>query len=331
MTDLNTLDLNFAPNKPKGGTELQLEYLKQALPDLCEQVQIILSRPEQVTHEDKPRVLWLQDLPHDPASQCLKDKTYRTKFNKLVFVSHWQREQYKIFTGIPYSEGVVIKNGIPIIPLTLPKPRDDGKLRFIYTPTPHRGLGVLAAAAEELQKHRQDWHLDVFSSLKIYGRHEMDAQFEPLYEQLKRNPCVTYHGSVPYPDVRKAVNNAHVFVYPSIYQESSPAATIEALASGCLVITSSFGPLPEICSEWSWMMPYDEDINVMANGTLSAMYSALDNYDNPGLQRHLEWQSSYYQHHFNFKNRIPEWKAVLEMAIAEGVPQQKLVFDLGGR
>src|SRR5690606_36783286 len=117
--------------------------------------------------------------------------------NRLVFVSHWQGEQYHIFSGVPYSEGVVIRNDIPDYALVLPKPKDDGKVRFIYTPTPHRGLNILAAAAQELAQRRQDWHLDVYSSLKIYGRDEQDAQFEPIYDHLRANPCVTYHDSRP--------------------------------------------------------------------------------------------------------------------------------------
>ena len=72
----------------RGGTELMLGRLQESLPELCEKVQIICSRPELVPHEDKPRILWLHDLPQDPASQCLRDPSYRTKFNRIVFVFH---------------------------------------------------------------------------------------------------------------------------------------------------------------------------------------------------------------------------------------------------
>src|SRR5579872_759991 len=181
------------PNTPPmGGTELILANLKKALPELTDQVQIIMSRPEQVALEPKPRILWLQDLPHDPASQCLKDASYRTNFNKIVFCSNWQQQQYHIFTGIPFQEGVVIKNGVPNITGDITKPdiQETGKFRFIYTSTPHRGLAILAACAEQLAKVRQDWQLDVYSSFNIYGWHERDKQFQPLYDQLKANPCV---------------------------------------------------------------------------------------------------------------------------------------------
>lgn len=316
---------SFGPGRPAGGTELQAAMVRHALPELCDQVQIICSRPEQVALEDKPRILWLHDLPNDPASRCLFDPSYRTKFNAIVFVSYWQQAQYAQVAGIPYKDGVVIKNGIPECVPTLPKPRGE-KLKFIYTPTPHRGLTLLAAAADVLATVRQDWELHVYSSLKVYGRDEQDAQFAPLYDRLQQNPCVVYHGSRPYEEVRAAVNDAHVFVYPSIYPETFSKATVEALSSGCLTITSSLGALPEVCGEWAWMLPYSEDVNAMATHTLQLMQRALDNYDHPAMQNGLNMQSAFFRANHRFEQRIPQWQMLLEAVIAQGPPTEKLVL-----
>lgn len=313
---------------PMGGTELILNNLKTAFPELTDQVQIIMSRPEQVELEDKPRILWLQDLPQDPASAVLADKTYRTKFNHIVFCSHWQQQQYAQILGIPYSEGLVIKNAVPHrVPTAFPKPRPDGKLRFIYTSTPHRGLAVLAAAAEALAAERQDWELHVYSSLHIYGWHEADKQFEPLYDSLRNNPCVVYHGSRPNAEVREALDVANVFVYPSIYAETSCMAVQEALMAGCLAITTNFGALPETCGEWAWMFGYDERPEMLVMRTLEAMKQALDVYDETHLQNILRAQSSYYQQFYSFESRLNTWKGVLEATIREGVPVEKLVIE----
>src|SRR3990167_5152979 len=131
---------------PMGGTELILGNLQAALPELTSQVQIMMSRPQNYTFENKPRVLWLQDLPEDPASAVLRDPSYRTQFNRIVFASHWQQQRYNMILGIPFHEGVVLKNGVPFVANTLPKTKGEGKLKFIYTSTPHRGLSILAAA-----------------------------------------------------------------------------------------------------------------------------------------------------------------------------------------
>lgn len=330
--------------KAMGGTELILAHLKQALPELTDQVQIIMSRPEQVAHENKPRILWLQDLPQDPASACLKDASYRTKFNRIVFASNWQQQMYNIYAGIPYAQGTVIKNGVPFLQPTLPKPRSvhspeaccDGsdpsckgypsKLKFVYTSTPHRGLAILAAAAEQLATIRQDWELHVYSSLNIYGLPDADKQFEPLYDLLRKNPCVVYHGSVPNAEVRQAVLDAHVFVYPSIYQETSCMAVQEALMAGCIAITTNLAALIETCGEWAWMIPFTEDPNKLVEYTLGAMHHALTTYDTPDVQAVLRAQVSYYQNFYAFESRIPAWEELLKQIIAEGAPVEKLVI-----
>ena len=41
-----------------------------------------------------------------------------------------------------------------------------------------------------------------------------------------------------------------MFVYPSIFEETSCASALEALASGVHVITNNFGALYETCAEW---------------------------------------------------------------------------------
>lgn len=314
--------------KPMGGTELINANLKKALPELCDQVQIIMSRPEEVKLDpDKPKILWLQDLPNDPASACLKDPEYRKQFNRIVFASHWQQWMYNAYLGIPFSEGTVIKNGVPLIKgVTLPKPIPDGKLNFIYTSTPHRGLAVLAAAAEMLAKERQDWVLDVYSSFHIYGWHDSDKQMQPLYEQLQKNPCVRYHGSVPNDEVREAVKAAHVFVYPSIYAETSCMAVQEALMAGCLGITSNFGALPETCAEWTWMMQFSEDPNHMIWQTHTLMNRALDKYSSPFVQNILETQTVYYQSFYSFEGRIAAWRGLLEQAIKDGPKREMFVY-----
>jgi glycosyltransferase involved in cell wall biosynthesis len=313
--------------KPLGGTELLSSWLHDALPNLCDQVQIILSRPEEVELENKPRVLWLHDLPHDPASQSLRDPSYRTQFNRIVFVSHWQQQQYNLFLGIPYSQGVVIKNAVPHRETPLPKSRENGKLRFAYTSTPHRGLAVVAAAADALAQERQDWELHVYSSLNLYGWAERDKSFEPLYDKLRENPCVVYHGTQSNETVREALDHTHIHVYPSLYAETSCLAIQEALMAGCLCITSNYGALPETCGEWAWMFQYDERPEVMANRTLQHMKQALDHYDNEQIQNALRVQSVYYQQFYSFQQRVVPWTGLLNAVIAEGAPVQKLVIE----
>jgi glycosyltransferase involved in cell wall biosynthesis len=318
MSDLTDLS---EEGKPLGGTELILANLKEALPDLTQQVQIVMSRPELVALEDKPRILWLQDLPHDPASAPLKDPEYRARFNRLVFCSHWQQQQYNSYLKIPFSEGIVIRNAVPKLTPSFPKPKENGKLNFLYTSTPHRGLKILASAADALAESRQDWHLDVYSSLKLYGWHKLDGYYAELYDQLRQNPCVSYHGTVSNAEVRQACLRSHVWVYPSLYSETSCMAAQEAMMAGCLAITSNLGALPETCGAWAWMFAADERAMVMVEWTRLNMLRAIENYDHPNLTTMLPLQSIYYQSFWSFEKRVPAWKQLLEDVIRAGVPR----------
>lgn len=310
----------------RGGTELLYSYLYNALPSLCDKVQIILSRPEQVELLDKPRVLWIHDLPQDPAIQRLQDPSYRSKFNAIVFVSHWQQQMFAMHLQVPFKDGIVIKNGVPRRPMRR-APRAAGeKLKFIYTSTPHRGLGILAGAAAALAKVRQDWELHVYSSMNIYGRGEEDKQFEPLYNALRENPCVVYHGTVANAVVRDAVEQSHVMVYPSIYPETSCMALQEALMAGCLCITSNYGALPETCAEWAWMFQYDERPEILAQRTYLNMAHAIENFDNEKIQSTLQVQSTYYQNFYAFEARVPLWQDLLTRVAEQGAPVEKMVF-----
>lgn len=323
MTDTATPIPN---SPPMGGTELHLGHIQRAFPDLWDKVQFIASRPENYELLDKPRILYLQDTAQDPASQCLRDPSYRKNFNRIVACSYKQHYEYALYLGIPPSEMIVIKNSVPLLKPEFPKPMGDGRLRFIYTSTPHRGLEVLAVVADHLAKQRQDWVLDVYSSFNIYGWHEHDKQFERLYEFLKQNPCVNYHGSQPNDVVRKAVLDAHVHVYPCIYPEMSCMAIQEAMMAGCLEITSSIGALPETCGEWAWMFPFSENKDQMATNCFNLMVAAIDRYSNPLLQQALQMQAGYFQNFYSFEARAPQWKFLLESVISEGTPVEKLVI-----
>lgn len=312
-----------------GGTELLYSYLRTSFPELTEQVQVICSRPEQVELDPKrPKVLWLHDLPQDPACRALRDATYRQQFNRIVFVSSWQQQQYNMVMGIPFHEGVVIKNAVPDIePITLfPKFLIDGKLQFIYTSTPHRGLELLSYAADALATVRQDWTLHVYSSLKIYGLDEADQKFESVYERLRNNPCVQYHGSVPHDELQMALRRAHVFIYPCIYPETSCMAAQEALLAGCHTIVSNVAALPETCGEWVSYMPFSEKYDVMVANTIHYMKSMLEYYDKMNTDERLGndvyarqmSQQQYYRAFYTWNARVSLWKNLLTECVNEG-------------
>ena len=77
--------------KPKGGTELQLEYLcKYAKKELLDQVQICTSVPEKIPlSKDKVNILWQKNAFNQPnLYPWFKDKTNHYKSIHIKELSH---------------------------------------------------------------------------------------------------------------------------------------------------------------------------------------------------------------------------------------------------
>lgn len=312
------IERNETNKNSKGGTELMAESLEKYVDkDLLSKFQIIPSRVRDID-PDKIPILWLHDLPWDPESAKLKDIDFLNKFKKIVFVSHWQQQMYHTVLGVPYSKGVVIKNAIDSIPLDLINKGDVdqsdiryGKIRLIYHPTPHRGLEILVPVFNEMLKYHPDIHLDVFSSFKLYGWAERDKPYQQLFDEIQNHPNMTYHGTVTQDVLRKAIAEAHIFAYPSIWQETSCLCAIEAMSAQCLTVTSSLAALPETCANYALMYNYTEDVNDHANTFFKVLYHAIDVIKKGNATNFLKAQKEYFDRNYDWNLRKDEWTFLL--------------------
>lgn len=264
MRNQDKIELNELNKNSNGGTELTTRGLYHHLDEEdLDGVQIITSRVRELD-PNRIRILHLHDLAEDPESAHLANGGWK-KFHGIVFCSHWQRAQFIQKLGIPATVNhETILNGFEPFYNT----RKDfvgvhagqEPIRLIYTSTPHRGLNILYEAVNRLsQTWGSGFHLDVYSSFGLYGWPEMDAQFEPLFEACRNHPNITYHGWVPNEEVRAAYEKAHIFAYPSTWQETSCLCLIEAMSSMCLAVHSSLAALPETSSGLTVMYDYVEN------------------------------------------------------------------------
>jgi UDP-glucose:(glucosyl)LPS alpha-1,2-glucosyltransferase len=240
----------------RGGTEMMRERLLRNVDgNLLKKFAIHLSRPREL-YGDVKNVLWCHDLATDPENRILKDGGW-DKFDHFVFVSYWQRDQYILIYGIPYSRCTVIPNAVEVEYESRDKNTDE--IKFIYHTTPHRGLQLLYPIFDALSKEFDNISLDVYSSFAIYGWQQRDMAYQDLFQKLKTHPKIRYHGSRPNKEVLEALEQAHIFLYPSIWMETSCIAMIEAIRSSVLVIHPSYGALPETSSGATLMYEYTEN------------------------------------------------------------------------
>lgn len=304
---------NETNQKAMGGTELIATGMHQRIsPDLLQHFQIIHSRPREL-RDDLKKILVCHDLPGDPEVQHLKDGGWE-KYDSLVFVSNWQQQMYNAYLGVPFSAGRVMRNAIEPIHSYV-KPTD--KIRLIYTSTPHRGLNILYHVFAQLAKEFDDIELDVYSSFQLYGWAQRDEQYRELIDALRAHPKVNYYKSVSNDEIREALTKAHIFAYPSIWQETSCLCLIEAMSAGLSCVHSSLAALPETSLGLTHMYQFTENAQDNANRFYSILKTVIqyhieqkDLIDSKNLRDKYVADSVY-----NWGLRTREWESFLQSVL----------------
>ena len=161
------------------------------------------------------------------------------------------------------------------------------------------------------------WHLDVYSSFEVYGWKERDKEYEELFQKIKDHPNMTYHGYKPNEEVKEALKKAHIFALPSIWQETSCIAMIEAMSAGCLCVHSSLAALPETTANWTLMYDFTEDMNDHASRHALTLADALRLVDDKNMQERLNMQKAYTDGFYDWQTRSKQWEVFLTSLLAK--------------
>jgi glycosyltransferase involved in cell wall biosynthesis len=306
--------------QPRGATEIQMEMLYKHVPkELLDQVQICTSIPGKVPLDpNKLNILWQKNSWDQPNLQeFFGNKARHKEYDWYIFNSHWNYEKFRYFFDIPTERSVVIKNGTNNFPKR--KIYKQGEpIKILHHNTPWRGLNVVLRAMQEIKN--PNITLDVYSSTQVYGdafKKQQDEQFQPLYEQAKELPNVNYIGYKPNEYILEHMTDYDLYVYPSIFEETSCVSALEALAAGVHVITNNFGALYETCAEWPVYVSYNTNYEAMARDTAAAIEIAANYLHEDFIQDHLEEQQKFYKRFYNWQKKGMEWTSFLQGALSE--------------
>jgi glycosyltransferase involved in cell wall biosynthesis len=297
----------------KGGTEILKEGLyKHTNIEQYDDINLLLCTPDYgKIRFTKKNVLWQHLSYSDESLAPMKDQSFMKSIQASVYVSNWQIEKFRYLFQIPVENSYVIKNAIEPIEF-IEKPKD-GKLKLIYTSTPFRGLNVLLDTFELL--NRDDIELDVYSSTAVYGtgyQNHHAGIWDDLFDRAKNMKGVNYMGYAPNEDIHKAVQQAHIFAYPSIFEETCCLAMVEAGAAGCDLVTTNLGALYETGSEYAKMIPIKATEQDLVNTYAKALNEAIDGYWDKSNQEQLKEQSDFYNKFYSWERRAKEWNRFFE-------------------
>lgn len=139
-----------------------------------------------------------------------------------------------------------------------------------------------------------------------------DAPYEPLFATARSIEGVTVMGAVPQSALAAALKPVTALAYPNTFCETSCIAAMEAMAAGCLVITSPLGALPETTAGFGWFSPYTSDPEEHAALYAKTLIETLTLW--PRLQpgeRLLQAQIHYINLTATWKARAQEWSTWL--------------------
>ena len=304
--------------QPRGGTELQFEFLRKHVDSkILDKVQICTSIPGKVPLDpNKVNILWQKNSYDQPNLQeFFGNKERHKEYDWYVFNSHWNYEKFRYYFDIPTDRSVVIKNGVTHFPEIKPYQKGD-PIKLIFQPTPWRGLDVLLGAMQ-LVTHPLV-QLDVYSSTQVYGdafKQANESQYEEVYEQARQLPNVNYIGYKPNEYIIEQMPNYRMFAYPSTWEETFCISAVECMAAGLIVLTTNFGALYETCSEWPIYINYEKDRIHLAKSFAYAIDVAAKQIEEGVMTEHLQAQQNFYKRFYHWEKKGREWTQFLTGAI----------------
>lgn len=313
----------FAPNSPYQSVVNSLDVaivLNQAGKGI--QLRKVLAKKTRL-------VLWTQQVPTLGVMQPLRDKNEQAAYDGIAFVSSWQRDRFFAEFAIAPEKTQILRNAIaPAFAQQFAAAENiiSHKLNppvLAYTSTPFRGLDLLLDIFPQIRQAYPGTRLKVFSSKKVYQLPQSvdESEYGGLYRQCREMDGVDYMGSISQPELAQELRSVSVLAYANTFAETSCIAVMEAMASGCQVVTSDLAALPETTAGYGrlvsvadvqgfsdvrdWRFSQRQDWKAYGKRFVRATLEVLGNYYRQEI--HLRQMVDYINHACTWEVRAHEW------------------------
>jgi glycosyltransferase involved in cell wall biosynthesis len=278
-----------------------------------------LMAPLRAAHGQTPIWAWQHNVfvPGTDEEKALKGLA--NPRDRVLCVSGWHMANYKAY-GVEAGRIDILRNAIGPRFETLFAPGESvvahKRSRAAFTSVPYKGLKQALAFFKTLRAKRPELVLDVFSSFDFYPPNNLFRQ-QPgwmlLAAEAKTSPGVAYHGNVPQPQLADALKKSLLLFYPNVASETSSIAVMEAMAAGCVVVTTALGALPETVGEHGILAPVvgnniDPDAYVNAAAAIAGAFAE----DNPALGARLRAQVDWTVANYRWDIRAAECEALIK-------------------
>ena len=281
------VSINAARSFPSGGTERSVAFVADALESLGHEVTIWWDKGKQpdwsgfdviVTQhaqyfanvpDETARVWWLHHFCDQPI--VTEHGGFARAFaDAVVCLSETSRANVR---RVLKMEPSIIPHGVDLARVSK---LDTIPGRLLYCSAPFRGLEQVLEDYPLIKAAHPHASLVVAGTMRMYGQDEQDRQFKPLYDALAALPDVHLLGPLNQAQLFDEMAKAEVFYYPCKWPESYCMALDEAIAHGCIPITTGLAALGERVK--TGYNPVSDCIDALSHGMRSdwAMRQPLD-------------------------------------------------------
>lgn len=270
-------------------------------------------------------VLWATLDVDQPPLHPLLQAGIRKMWDGVAAVSEYHRLRLVNHLHLDMEQVYVLRNAVAPVFENQFSGRDElaevkraaGAPRLAYTSTPFRGLESLIDIYPRFYQLYPAALLKVFSSMGVYQKSggQEEKWLVDLYEKCRSMPGVEYVGSIPQPLLAQELRSTSILAYPSTFSETSSIAVMEAMASGCLVVTSEFGALPETTRRFSQLVPVAfRSVAEFEKEYFNALVAVfMEFYTHPeAMFDHLWEQVCFANEQYTWRQRAHDWISSLD-------------------
>ena len=161
------------------------------------------------------------------------------KITGIIALTNWHKNFLINYYGLDPNKIFIIGNGLA--QENFNKKVDKIKNRFIYTSAPNRGLDKLIEYMLEIRKTVPDVTLYIYRGLD-----DFDNNTKPILDKIKKYPYkdfVKFMGKVDQETLAVEMLKSEYWFYPTNFTETYCMSGLEAMAAGCMCITSDLAAL----------------------------------------------------------------------------------------
>jgi len=176
----------------------------------------------------------------------------------FIFVSEWIQNRYESKFDIPKYKSLLLKNSIgSIFENLLKTPNYQKQLNtMMYCSAPDRGLEYLLTIFPKVQEKFPSSKLTIRSGSSLYNKNNKEIPFKNEFQKIAN---IDLAEPVSQSELAILLMNNDILSYPSNTPESSCISILQAMACGCIIVTSDLGALPETTPAFNYIVPFDKN------------------------------------------------------------------------